>query len=256
MTAKEQQRQPVVLAGAMDVETDRLIGALAQPERAALGPWKCVRGSLYGYPAVVVRTNQGMANAAAAIALALERFQPRAVLVQGTSGGHDPALHAGDLVIGRACINMGAFFAPPAAAGAGVRPEAWQPLGLERANDQAGDGPKDTVFPADPALLAAARRAAHGFAAARVTEGVLGSADQWNNELDRIAWLHQTWGVSAEEMETAAAAQICAGWGVPFLGVRVLSNSAVHDEPFDPETAQVCQQFTLEVVRAYLAAAR
>ena len=234
----------------MDIETDRLIAALTDAEPVTLGVWKCVRGLLDGYPTVVVRTNQGMANAAAATALAIARFSPCAVLSQGTAGGHDPALHAGDLVIGARCVNMGAVYAPFAPAGAGVDLHAWRPLGLERASTAPGDGPKDTVFPADAGLLAAARAAARSWSG-RVVEGVLGSADQWNNELDRIALLHETLGTSAEEMETAAAAQICLSHGVPFLGVRVLSNSAVHDEPFDPGTAAVCQDFVRTVLRCY-----
>ena len=144
----------------MDIETDRLIAALTDAEPVTLGVWKCVRGLLDGWPTVVVRTNQGMANAAAATALAIARFSPCAVLSQGTAGGHDPALHAGDLVIGARCVNMGAVYAPFAPAGAGVDLHAWRPLGLERASTAPGDGPKDTVFPADAGLLAAARAAA------------------------------------------------------------------------------------------------
>lgn len=243
---------PLLLEGAMDVETDEMIAALTGAEPVELGCWKCVRGLLDGYAAVVLRTNQGMANAAAATALAIASFAPCAVLNQGTSGGHHPALHRGDLVIGARCVNMGAVYMPPAARGAGIQVQAWRPLGLEIAHTGPGDGRKETIFPADPALRAAARAAAPGYPAGQVMEGVIGSADQWNNERDRIALLHESLGTCTEEMEAAAAAQICMAFGVPFLSVRVLSNSAVHDEPFDASVAAACQQFTLDAARRYL----
>ena len=86
----------------------------------------------------------------------------------------------------------------------------------------------------------------------RVVEGVIGSANVWNNELDRIAWFHQRYGTSVEEMEGAAAAQICAAYGVPFLCVRVLSNNKTNGGAYDPTTAADCQRFVLELAAAYL----
>ena len=128
--------RPIVCTGAMDAETLWLIDALENAEPVTLGCWKCVQGELDGYPVVIVRTNQGMANAAASTALAIERFAPCAVLNQGTSGGHAPDLHTGDIVIGAQVINMGAVRTPERARGAGIDPVCGEPLGLEIANTE------------------------------------------------------------------------------------------------------------------------
>ncbi len=37
-----------------------------------------------------------------------------------------------------------------------------------------------------------------------VVEGTIGSADVWNNELDRIQFFHERYGTSVEEMEAAS----------------------------------------------------
>lgn len=50
-----------------------------------------------------------MTNAAAATALAIERFHPRAIINQGTAGGHDADLHVMDIVVGTESVNIGAF---------------------------------------------------------------------------------------------------------------------------------------------------
>ncbi len=93
--------------GAMDVEVETLVAALKDKQVLTVGSWTYWQGTLSGYPVVVSRTEVGLANAAAATTLAMERFQPRLVINQGTAGGHDPALHRGDIVIGTKSFNMG-----------------------------------------------------------------------------------------------------------------------------------------------------
>lgn len=241
--------KPILYTGAMDAETLYLMQELEQPERVTLGCWKCMRGILDGIPVVVVRTNQGMANAAASTALAIERFQPCAVINQGTSGGHAPDLHRGDIVIGERVINMGAVRTPDRDRGAGMDLEHAEPLGLEIANTDAGDGRKVTAFPADAMLLSAAEQTP--WTEGRIAKGTIGSGDIWNNELDRIDWLHTNWGTLTEEMEAAASAQICMAYEIPFLGIRILSNTAVHGESFDETTGLQCQKFARAVIARY-----
>ena len=144
---------------------------------------------------------------------------------------------------------MGAVRTPERARGAGIDPVCGEPLGLEIANTQPGDGEKKTVFAADADLVRVA--AAVCWTEGTVVQGTIGSGDVWNNELDRIAWLHENWGTMTEEMEAAASAQICAAYGVPFLTVRILSNTAVHGEPFDERTGEACQKFARAVIRNY-----
>lgn len=48
-----------------------------------------------------------MSNAAAATAIAIERYKPIAIINQGTSGGHDPELKVYDIVLGRYTTNIG-----------------------------------------------------------------------------------------------------------------------------------------------------
>ena len=83
----------------------------------------------------------------------------------------------------------------------------------------------------------------------KVVVGTIGTADQWNRELERIKFIHERYGTSAEEMETVAAAQVAKAFNVPFMGVRILSNTDVHNENFNPETAIWCQEYTVELIK-------
>ncbi len=246
---------PLVIQGAMPVETDALVAALTGAREEKVQGWSFWSGTIDGHPVVVSKTLKGMTNAAAATALAIERFHPVAIVNQGTAGGHDPALHVGDIVIGLASVNIGALQTGTRARGQGTDFDGWRPMDLIRTEGSAGQDPNAWVmrrFPADTALLAAAKAVAPRYPAGVAVEGVIGSSDVWNSERDRIARMHETYGTSVEEMETAAAAQVAAASGVPFLGIRVLSNNITNDGVYSAASAAACQRFVLDVVREFL----
>ena len=246
---------PLVIQGAMPVETDALVAALSGSAEVRIQGWTFWTGTLDGHPVIVSKTLKGMTNAAAATALAIERFHPAAIVNQGTAGGHDPALHVGDIVIGAAAVNIGAFKTGARASGQGTNFDEWRPMDLIRTEGSAGQDPNAWVmrrFPAGAALLAAAKAVAPRYTPGVAVEGVIGSSDVWNSEHDRIARMHDAYGTSVEEMETAAAAQVAAASGVPFLGIRVLSNNITNDGVYSAASAAACQRFVLDVVREFL----
>ena len=190
--------------------------------------WTFWRGTIDGYPVVVSKTLKGLANAAAATAIAAERYRPVAIINQGTAGGHEPGLHVFDIVVGTESVNLGSFKTGFRARGAGSNLAEWAPLDLMRSDGSAGNDPTARNmrrFRGDEALLAAARTARGTYQKGRVVEGVIGSSEIWNSEIDRIERFHSEFGTTAEEMETAAAAQIAGLFQIPFLGIRVVSNN-------------------------------
>ncbi|MDA3730156.1 5'-methylthioadenosine/S-adenosylhomocysteine nucleosidase [Niameybacter massiliensis] len=248
----EATQRPLLIQGAMDVETEIMMAALENPEDITLGVWKYTTGTLNGYPVVISRTRIGMVNAAASTTLAIEHFNPVAIINQGTAGGHDPELHKYDIVLGKEVVNMGAFKTDFTEKSEGIHPTTWKPMTLEIVDNQTGEWTEVGSFPADEALLAAANSVKDTHTKGKVVEGTVGSADEWNKEIDRILWLNETLGTSAEEMETAAAAQIAATYDIPFLSIRILSNNEVHKEAYDRTTGEDSQAFTLQVAKAYI----
>ena len=251
--------RPVIVQGAMDSEMRKLAGALDHPVEEHAGGWTFWAGTLDGYPVVVSKTMKGMENAAAATTLGAERYHPIAIINQGTAGGHQPDLHVSDIVLGVEAVNLGAFKTPFRDRGAGIKPADWSPLDLWRSEGSAGLDAKALTmrrWPADEGLLASARSVRSAYTRGRVVDGVIGSADVWNSELDRIARFHEQFGTSVEEMEAASAAQIAAAYKIPFIGIRVLSNNITNVETYDRGAAESCQDFVRAVVRAYFERAK
>lgn len=237
----------LLIQGAMDTETEYLIAHLEDAKCVTLGNWKFYTGFLgmHHEPVVISRTYQGMVNAAAATSLALVNFSPKAVINQGIGGGHDKRFHRGDIVLGERIVPMGAMVRRFSEEGAGISETEFEPLPIEIYNRQKGCTEKVLDFSCDARLLALAERVESSY---RIGRGVIGSADEWNNQLDRIALFRKRYGTVVEDMESAAPAELCLSYGIPFIGIRILSNSIVNDEEFDESVGVDGQKFVMKYV--------
>jgi adenosylhomocysteine nucleosidase len=247
--------RPVVVQGAMDVEIKQLAGALEHVTEEKVQEWTFWSGTVGGYPVVISKTLKGMSNAAAATAIAAERYHPLAIINQGTAGGHEPGLHVFDIVLGTDAVNLGSFKTGTRARGQGSNFVDWMPLDLMRSEGSAGQDPNARSmrrFHGDEGLLAAARSVRGSYRKGRVVEGVIGSSEIWNSEIDRIARFHDQFGTIAEEMETASAAQIAGVFEIPFLGIRVVSNNITNGGTYDGKTGEACQEYVYDVVKRYI----
>lgn len=241
--------QRIMIEGAMNMETSLLLKALADPQEHIVGQWRFVEGCYHSVHLVVAVTSIGMTNAAAATALGIEKFRPAAVISQGTAGGHDPALQAYDIVLGKRSFDASAYRT------AQEEKADWRHLELmgAYAYDAAAKAfvPQAVYYPGDEKLLAAARTVGKEYTRGRVVDGCIASCNTWNRQKERLQYLHDQFGSSCEDMEVNSAAQICQQYGIPFLGIRILSNTEFRAEEFQPESAGVCQQFVLAVAEQY-----
>lgn len=242
----EKQQNPIVILGPMESESAYL---MKQPDNATehrIGAYRYMSGTIDGYPVVVGRTYIGMVNAATSAALAIERFDPICVILQGTSGAHHPDLHQDDIVLGERLVHLGRYFTAHRDEGAGSDYLQWTFPGSEIVRD--GKVEEIAVLHSDKEIidLAAIVPYLHG----KVIRGTIGAADIWNREIDMIDRLRKELGSDCEEMEGFAVAQVCAQLGVKCADIRVISNNERYpDEDFDEGYGQHCQEFCLALVR-------
>lgn len=245
--------RPILLEGAMNTETEIFVSALKNPVAYRELNYLFVAGTYKDYPVVVVRTEIGMANAAASTALAIKKFNPVAVINQGTAGGHDSALKIGDIVIGANSFDYTAVKTDYSEPGAGFDVTKQKNIGTYAYDAATKKFQSYEKYPADPTLLNIAFKTAnqHG-EKFNVVSGNIGTGNAWLQGLDHIKFLHEKYGSSCEEMETNVAAQICHTSGVPFIGIRVLSDNVTISRKYIPETGDICQEFVLLVVENYI----
>jgi adenosylhomocysteine nucleosidase len=199
-----------------------------------------------GKSVVVSRTEVGSLNAATATTLAIVNFHPRLIINQGTAGAADPELKVFDIVVGEATVDYGAFRSAHADAGAGVDLARWSPM-PHRIRLDGKERVEFKNFPGDPVTLEAALAMSNP--RGRVVKGIIGSAFEFNREVDRLVWMRKTYGVVSEDMESAFAAGTAAGFKTPFLAIRIISDSEFHAPAFQAIAGEYCAAFVVEVVR-------
>ncbi|MBX9976327.1 5'-methylthioadenosine/S-adenosylhomocysteine nucleosidase [Cytobacillus firmus] len=254
-TEAEGAQKPILIQGPMPIEAEKFAERLDKVKVEKSGNFVFYKGKLDKYPVIVAKTGKGMENTAAATAIAIEKYDPAAIINQGTSGGHDPSLNVYDIVLGERTVNIGSLKTGHLEEGKGIEPTNWIPMDLMASEGSAGEDPdaeKIRYYEGDENLLAAAKAVKDKHKKGKVVEGTIGSADLWNNEVDRIKWFHENYGTSVEEMEGAAAAQIAGAYDVPFLGIRILSNNKTNGGQYDPNTAAANQDYVYEVVKQYI----
>ena len=193
-----------------------------------------------------------MANAAASTALAIKKFNPVAVINQGTAGGYGYDLKVGSIVIGERTFNRNTFKLSYSPAGEGIDMTKQEMLGV-----YAYDATDDKFQPykefiADPTLLKIAKKVADENKNFNVMTGVIGTGDSWLENVDYINFQHEKYGANCEEMETNAAALVCQNAGIPFIGIRVISNNTELRAAFDKNSAKIAQDFVLLVAENYI----
>jgi adenosylhomocysteine nucleosidase len=258
VNANASPKQPILIQGPMPIEAEFFAAQLTDKRIEYSGRFIFYIGKIDNYPVIVAQTGKGIENTAASTAVAIERYKPIAIINQGTSGGHDPSLFVGDIVLGERTVNQTNFKTLKKKSGEGSDPLTWLPMDIMASKGSAGEGDaaadaeKIRYYQGSPDLIKTALSVKSSYLRGQVVKGTVASGNFWNNEIDRVAWLHEKFGTSTEEMEGAAAAMIADNYQVPFLSIRVLSNNITNDGKYDPTTAHDCQNFVLKVVEEYI----
>jgi len=219
----------IAIMAALREEIDSLLSALrpSDLEPVRVGGREFVHGTLHGEEVVLGLSGCGKVAAAITATQMIERFRPRQVWFTGVAGALWPDLRVGDVVIGDGLIQHDMDARP-------LFPRFEVPFtGRSR-------------IQADPALIAVLKEAAEGFVrdqlasavsaatrarlgigTPRVVVGDIATGDRFmaaGTEARALAALVPA--CACVEMEGAAVAQACAGSGVPFAVLRVISDVA------------------------------
>lgn len=213
---------PVAVVGAMAEEVQRLRSGLVDATTLLAEPFMVQGGVLAGVPVLLAECGVGKVNAAALTQFLVDKGA-KACVFTGVAGALDAELAVGDVVIGSAAVQhdvdvTALGYAPGHVPGS---PETW------RADDDlvalATAVARDVALQGEKA----------GSPAFRVEVGTVATGDQFISSQARAAELRSLFGAVCAEMEGAACAQVCAGWGVPFVIVRSISDNADHSANVD-----------------------
>jgi adenosylhomocysteine nucleosidase len=222
---------------AMQEEIDTLLKELpADSEVVDDGRRTYHAGPLWGTPVVMVFSRWGKVAAATTATHLISDFDVAEILFTGVAGAAQPGLQAGDVVVGARLWQHDMDARP-------LFPRHEIPL-LGQSSFATDEQRRHQLLGAAAAFLrddlptaaSAATRAAFHIRSPRAVAGDIASGDKFFAGRADLADLRQRLPtVAAVDMESAAVAQVCHEYGVPFTVVRTISDaadeSAAHDFP-------------------------
>lgn len=191
---------------AMQRETDQLLARLQTPQKKKSGPFEFNSGLLNGCEIILSQSGMGKVNAAINTLELIKNFAPDYIINSGVAGGLDSSLQTMDTVLGTQYVYH----------------DVWCGDGNEYGQVQ--DLP--TFYPADQTLLAAAEKIRTQNPQA-VHAGLICTGDQFISGAEAVNQIrsHFTQALACD-MESAAIAQVCYRYRVPFLSMRLISDVA------------------------------
>ena len=224
------------IIGALDIELERLIGAMREPAHREISgvPFTC--GKLLGTDVVIARAGVGKVNAAVCAQTMALIYEPELIINSGVSGALSPELRVGDVVIGTDVVQH------------------------DVDTTAMGDEPGfvSTVdrlsFPLDNFASTAIAAAAEELGI-RAVRGRIASGDQFVASTERKEEIVRLFSAVTCEMEAGAIAHVCFLNRIPCAVIRCISDGGNEEAPmsyeeFLPLAAKNSAELTLAYLRS------
>lgn len=222
------------IIGALDIELERLIGAMQGPVHREISgvPFTC--GRLLGTDVVIARAGVGKINAAVCAQTMALIYEPELIINSGVSGALSPDLRVGDVVIGTDVVQH------------------------DVDTTAMGDEPGfvSTVdrlsFPLDNFASTAIAAAAEELGI-RAVRGRIASGDQFVASTERKEEIVRLFSAVTCEMEAGAIAHVCFLNRVSCAVIRCISDGGNEEAPMSyEEFLPLAAKNSAELTLAYL----
>lgn len=224
----------ILVQGAMDCEIDVLLDYFSPAEVKILAGYHFYVANYKNSKVVISKTEMGIINASTVTTIAIEEFQPDLVINQGCAGGHIQSIKNGDLIIGEKAVHINDFRTNPKRLGEGSNSLEWRP---SKSRSYVVESTKKYIDIADNIDFEGQKYI-----------GILGSGDLLSKEVDRINFLHSTFGELSEDMESVAALRVSERFGVDRIAFRIISNNEITNEVLDLSVCNTLQKFVISFI--------
>lgn len=244
----------LALVSALPEELQAVLDLLPDEQRVIVGRRVFWQGHLHGQTVVAVLSGIGKVAAANTATLLAGRFGVSAIVMTGVAGGLGPGVKVGDVVVARELLQHDMDASP-------IFPRHEVP-GYGRSRFATDTALTERLARAceatlrDPrATLGDAAVSAFGLQAPRTHQGLLVSGDRFvSRSSESDALRAELPDALAVDMESAAVAQVCADFGLPFAVVRTISDradDAAHVD-FPRFLTQVASRYSAAIVAELL----
>ena len=196
------------IIGAKSIEIERIAAAMTDKDERAISGISFITGTLHGKDVVLAISGIGKVSAAVCAQIMISVFGADSMINTGVAGGLAAGLRQGDLVVADSFVEHDMDTSPTG-----------DPYGYLSG--------LDTVeLPCDKGLSDAFFALASAKGEYSTLRGVIATGDQFVASTERSAFIRDTFGASACEMEGGAIAHVCFMANIPFAAVRCISDNA------------------------------
>ena len=229
------------IIGALDEEVALICEQIAECTTLSKARYEFHQGRLGKQPVTVVKCGVGKVNAAICTQILIDMFKCERIIFGGVAGGLLRGLAQGDVVVSSHVVQFDIDL-----------------TAFGRRRGELAD--IERLIPADPDMIQAATEAFD-----KVTEsndapptmmvGTIVSGDSFISDPDTIKWLQREFGAACTEMEGGSVGYTCTINEIPFVVMRVISDSAGEQaqKEFDAFLSQssemLCNLITETVIR-------
>ena len=196
---------------AMSVEFKQIASILTETKTEKFGPQEFLVGTLGDKTIVLLQCGIGKVNAATGVTNMIINFKPDRVVSTGVAGGIDACLKIMDVVVStQTCYH-------DVSCGDDVDPGQVQ--GLPR------------FFESDKVMAETATMLPSDI---RIVPGLICTGDQFITNREQLNGIKATYPEGlAVDMESAAIAQVCHLYGIPFVSFRIISDTPGAEAHFE-----------------------
>lgn len=232
----------VGILGAMPQEIDGITSLITNSQTQVIGQRTYITGVIHQTKVVLVFSRWGKVAAATTVTTLIQHFKVTEVVFTGVAGGVASHLSIGDFVIGNQFYQHDMDARP-------LMKQFEVPL------------LNTTHFTADKTMLKKATQAAQHVTSTITSNAPLvhianiASGDQFiTSAIQRNFIANNLPDVIAVEMEGAAVAQVCHEFNIPFIVVRIISDTANQEAPknFEEFIAHTAAKYTQQFISAYI----
>ena len=196
---------------AMSVEYKQIASILTDTKTEKIGPHEFLKGTLGTKEIILMQCGIGKVNAASGVTNMIIHYKPDGIVSTGVAGGIDVCLRVMDVVVStQTCYH-------DVSCGDDVDPGQVQ--GLPRFFDSS----KEMV-----------EKAKALESDVRIVPGLICTGDQFITNREQLTVIKATYPEGlAVDMESAAIAQVCHLYGIPFASFRIISDTPGAEAHFE-----------------------
>lgn len=218
---------------AMQSEFNLVVKAFTNPQIKKVKHLTFALGQINGHDIVLMQSGMGKVFASCATVEMINQFAPEYIINTGLAGGLDSSLSVMDIVLGKDIVYH----------------DVW--CGPENAYGQVQGLPE--MYHADKDLLA---KACALKCDTQIKAGLITSGDKFITDLAELQQIKSHFADAlAVDMESAAIAQVCYLYNVPFLSLRIISDTPGIDNHYAQYTDfwNKAPEKSLEVIKQLVA---